>query len=73
MTVTTPRGRFTRMAEEALGSRLVPLSDAGLNEKFLGLVAPVLGETRAQELLQRLWRIDAIPDVTPLLEVTALA
>ncbi|HXF88952.1 MAG TPA: MmgE/PrpD family protein [Xanthobacteraceae bacterium] len=72
VTVTTPRGRFTRMAEEALGSRLVPLSDDGLNAKFRELVAPMLGEARAQELLQRLWRIDAISDVTPLVEATSL-
>ncbi len=30
VTVTTARGSFTRQADEALGSRIVPLDDAGL-------------------------------------------
>src|SRR5262249_38887614 len=70
VTVTTARGKFTRQADEALGSRLVPLDDRGLNEKFLGLVAPVLGETRAGELSQQLWTIEKITDIAPLLEAT---
>ena len=36
VTVTTARGAFTRQADEALGSRIVPLDDAGLRAKFLG-------------------------------------
>src|SRR5262249_60266006 len=40
VTVTTVRGTFTRQADEALGSRLVPLADDGLIAKFHGLVAP---------------------------------
>jgi len=73
VTVTTPRGKFTRTADEALGSRLVPLSDEGLNEKFRALVAPVLGEARTAELLQRLWAIEQATDVAPLVEATAAA
>ena len=48
VTVTTPNGKFIRQADEAWGSRLVPLDDAGLVEKFCGLVAPVL-RRRARE------------------------
>jgi 2-methylcitrate dehydratase PrpD len=70
VTVTTARGQFTRQADEALGSRLVPLDDAGLRAKFLDLVAPVLGAARARELDEQLWAIDAIPDVAPLIEST---
>src|SRR5690349_11164107 len=43
VTVTTAQARFTRQADEALGSRIVPLDDAGLQSKFLDLVSPVLG------------------------------
>ena len=43
VTVTTPRGKFVRQADEALGSRIVPLDDAGLEAKFIELVEPVLG------------------------------
>jgi 2-methylcitrate dehydratase PrpD len=72
VTVTTARGAsFTRLAEEALGSRLVPLDDAGLKAKFEGLVEPVHGAAKARELVQRLWNIDRMPDITPLAEAMA--
>ena len=48
VTVTTARGKFTRQADEALGSRLVPLDDDGLKAKFLELVEPVHGDAKAQ-------------------------
>src|SRR6187431_2333130 len=47
VTVTTPKGTFVRQADEALGSRIVPLDDAGLTQKFLDNVGPVLGDARA--------------------------
>jgi 2-methylcitrate dehydratase PrpD len=72
VTVTTTQGKkFTRQADEALGSRLVPFGDEALTEKFLGLVAPALGDTRARELAQRLWAIEEAADVAPLVESTA--
>ena len=71
VTVTTARGSFTRQADEALGSRLVPLDDAGLNEKFLGLAAPVLGDKIAKDLSARLWAIEKIVDVAGLIEAMA--
>ena len=71
MTVTTARGRFTRQADEALGSRLVPLDDAGLKAKFHDLVAPVLGAARTDDLAQRLWSIEDMQDVAPLIESMA--
>src|SRR5262245_22403404 len=71
VTVTTARGSFTRQADEALGSRIVPLDDAGLKAKFLDLVGPVLGAARAKELGGRLWSLDEINDVAPLVESMA--
>jgi len=72
VTVTTTAGKkFTRQADEALGSRLVPFGDEGLTGKFLGLVAPVLGDARATELAQRLWAVDETGDVAPLVEAMA--
>jgi 2-methylcitrate dehydratase PrpD len=70
VTVTTARGAFTRRADEALGSRQVPLDDAGLKTKFQGLVEPVLG-ARAAELAERLWEIEMLDDVSALIEATA--
>ena len=71
VTVTTARGRFTRQADEALGSRIVPLDDAGLEAKFFDLVGPVLGAERAKELAEQLWSLDKVSDVAPLVESMA--
>jgi 2-methylcitrate dehydratase PrpD len=71
VTVTTARGTFTRQAEEALGSRQVPLDDDGLEAKFDGLVGPVLGASRAAELAKQFWAIEEIENVAPLVEATA--
>jgi len=71
VTVTTARGSFTRQADEALGSRIVPLDDAGLTAKFLDLVGPVLGAARAKDLGERLWSLEEISDVAALVESMA--
>ena len=71
VSVATARGTFTRQADEALGSRIVPLDDTGLRAKFSGLVVPVLGSAAAADLEQRLWSIEHIGDVTPLVEAMA--
>src|SRR5262249_1303973 len=73
VTVATPRGQFTRQADEALGSRIVPLDDAGLKAKFDELVEPVLGAPRAAELRERLWEIETAADVRTVVEVAAEA
>jgi 2-methylcitrate dehydratase PrpD len=71
VTVTTARGKFTRQADEALGSRLVPLGDEGLRAKFCELVAPVHGAAKAQELSERLLTVEALAEVRPLVEALA--
>jgi 2-methylcitrate dehydratase PrpD len=71
VTVATARGAFTRQADEALGSRMLPLDDAALEAKFLGLVAPVFGKERAHELARRLGSIEELDDVGPLVEALA--
>jgi 2-methylcitrate dehydratase PrpD len=72
VTVTTARGVFTRHADEALGSRLVPLDDAGLRAKFDELVEPVLSRERAAALGALLWDIEGCPDIRAVVEATAL-
>jgi 2-methylcitrate dehydratase PrpD len=69
--VTTTRGVFTRAADEALGSRLVPLDDAGLCAKFDDIVGPVLGPARAAALRDQLWDIESCPDVRAVVEAAA--
>lgn len=43
-----------------------PLSDAELVDKYRELVAPVIGESAAEGLLDILWRIDVVDDVSAL-------
>ena len=69
--VTTARGVFACNADEALGSRLVPLDDAGLRLKFDGLVSPVLSPARAAWLADQLWDIEACPNVRGVVEAAA--
>jgi 2-methylcitrate dehydratase PrpD len=71
VTLTTARGTFMRQADEALGSRLVPLDDRGLQAKFHHLVAPVLGVARTAELARGLWAIEETDDVGSLVDAMA--
>jgi len=71
VTLTTARGTFTRQADEALGSRLVPLDDGGLQAKFHALVEPVLGALVAADLARRLWAIEDFADVGSLVDAMA--
>ena len=56
---------------QALGSRLLPLDDKGLEAKFQDLAAPVLGRDRATALARSLWAIEVTGDVGPLVEAMA--
>jgi 2-methylcitrate dehydratase PrpD len=69
--VTTGRGIFTRAADEALGSRLVPLDDAGLRAKFDALAGPVISPARAQALGGQIWAIESCADLRPVVEAAA--
>ena len=70
--VTTTDGRvLERTVMEPFGSASNPLTDAGVAEKFLGLAAPRLGEARAQQALDMLWRVDELADIAPLAEALA--
>jgi len=43
-----------------IGDPDAPLQDAQLDAKYLELAVPVLGEAKAKELLDRLWRLEAL-------------
>jgi len=40
-----------------------PLSDAELDDKFLELATPIVGDMSAYALLTRLWRIESLPEL----------
>jgi len=69
--VTTARGVFTCHADEALGSRLVPLDDASLRSKFDELVGPVLSPAHAASLGTQLWDIEGCQNVRDVVEAAA--
>jgi hypothetical protein len=46
----------------------VPLSDEGLEHKFAACVATVFERKRVDELLRKLWSIDGVDNVAPLIE-----
>jgi 2-methylcitrate dehydratase PrpD len=71
-----PKQRAARVAIEARGGRReelvqptrkgdpdLPLSDREVEDKYLELAGPVLGEAKAKDLLQRLWKLEALPEV----------
>jgi 2-methylcitrate dehydratase PrpD len=67
VTVRLNDGRtLHRFVPHAIGSLERPMSDADLERKFHGLVDPVLGAGRAQELVGILHDIGAAPDVRKL-------
>jgi 2-methylcitrate dehydratase PrpD len=41
----------------------LPLSDREVEEKYTELAAPVLGAQKAKDLLQRLWRLESLPQL----------
>jgi 2-methylcitrate dehydratase PrpD len=58
--IETADGRkLSHFQETRKGDPELPLSDAELDEKFLELVAPVIGDGAARALLGRLWKLEA--------------
>jgi 2-methylcitrate dehydratase PrpD len=59
--------RFEQYIEHATGSPENPMPDAQLNEKFMTLASHTMPEGAATELLDRLWRLDEMGDMSKLL------
>jgi 2-methylcitrate dehydratase PrpD len=55
---TTDGRKLAHFQETRKGDPEMPLTDAELNDKFLELVAPVLGAAAARALLDRLWGLE---------------
>jgi 2-methylcitrate dehydratase PrpD len=67
VTITCRDGRRLHVfVEHAIGSLQRPMSDADLERKFHGLVDPVLGESRAQSLIEQCATLSSAPDVRAL-------
>jgi 2-methylcitrate dehydratase PrpD len=67
--IDTVDGRSAEYLQPARkGDPELPLTDRDLEDKYLELASPVLGEARAKALVAKLWALETLPDVT-----TALA
>jgi len=62
--IETADGRkFSHFQETRKGDPELPLSDAELNDKYLELAAPVVGDARARALLADLWALETLETV----------
>jgi len=62
--IETNDGRtLTHFQPTRKGDPELPLSDEEVNDKFLELATPVIGEASARSLLQELWRIEKLATV----------
>jgi len=52
-----------KYVQHCTGSPHNPMSDAVLSDKFLALATPTLGDSGAKALLERLWRLEELPDL----------
>jgi len=59
--------RLSHYAPTRKGDPDSPLSDAELKEKARELIAPVLGASATSELIEKLWRLDELGDVSHIL------
>jgi 2-methylcitrate dehydratase PrpD len=55
--------RFSHFQPYRKGDPELPLTDDELNDKFLELAVPVLGEAKSRALLEQLWKTDKLRDV----------
>ncbi|MFC4353431.1 MmgE/PrpD family protein [Fodinicurvata halophila] len=64
VTLHSSKGSWSEERGEARGDPRYPLDDNEIAVKFLDLVGPVLGSARAGNLLEELWRLEDIEDMT---------
>jgi 2-methylcitrate dehydratase PrpD len=67
--ITLADGRkLHKRIEHAIGSAQVPLSDGALEAKFMGLVAGILPQPRARQLLDACWSIETLSSAAAVAE-----
>ncbi len=60
---TTDGRKLSHFQETRKGDPEMPLTDAELNDKYVELVAPVLGDAGARALLKDLWALETLKSV----------
>src|SRR5881396_1685827 len=59
--------RLTRRVDYPLGNAKNRLKDSAVEGKFLGLVEPVIGESRAKKITELVWKLDEAKNVDALM------
>ena len=65
-------GRKSIRVEHHRGHWRNPMSDAEVEEKFRTLVAGLLPQARTDALIGQLWKLEDLPDVGALIEMTKI-
>src|SRR2546421_5633013 len=60
--------RLTKRVDYPLGNAKNRLKDSAVEGKFLGLVEPVIGETRAKKIIELVWNLDGAKNVDALMQ-----
>ena len=60
---TTDGRKLSHFQETRKGDPEMPLTDSELNDKYVELVAPVLGDAGARALLKELWSLETLKNV----------
>ena len=68
LTLADGRG-FERQVDCATGDPRAPMSDEGLQAKFMACAGPVLGDEASAKLYALARRADALPDLTELMSL----
>jgi 2-methylcitrate dehydratase PrpD len=67
--ITLADGRkLHKRIEHAIGSAQVPMSDGALEAKFMGLVAGILPQPRARQLLDACWSLETLSSAAAVVE-----
>src|ERR1043166_1422958 len=60
--------RLTKRVDYPLGNAKNRLKDSAVEGKFLGLVEPIIGETRARKIIEFGWKLDEAKNVDGLMQ-----
>ncbi len=62
----TDNQTFRHHTKAVRGSAANPMSRQDVAEKALALTAPVIGRDKAEKLVEQMWSLDALEDITPI-------
>jgi 2-methylcitrate dehydratase len=64
--------KLTKRVDYPLGHAKNPLKDSEVEGKFLALVVPAIGEGKAKQVLERVWKLDETGSVNELMQLVKM-